>query len=269
MPPAGKALDEEHLMSGAVSALTITPVKGTQVRSVQRIELERAGARSNRRFFLIDQRGRMLNGKQLGELNSVISDYSEDARQLGLRFPDGRVVEDQVKLGDSVVARFYSRAVDSRLVDGPWSQALSTYLGQALRLVESDGAVDRGRRGAASLISRASLARLAGAAGESQVDARRFRMLLEIDGVAAHAEDGWVGHDVRIGGAVVRFHGHVGRCLITSRDPETGVIDLPTLDILGSYRRDQETTEPLPFGIYGEVLRDGPVRVGDPVLPDG
>ncbi len=61
------------------------------------------------------------------------------------------------------------------------------------------------------------------------------------------------------------LHGHVGRCLITSRDPETGVVDLPTLDLLGSYRGDLDTTEPLPFGIYGEVVREGAVRVGDEV----
>jgi uncharacterized protein YcbX len=60
----------------------------------------------------------------------------------------------------------------------------------------------------------------------------------------------------------------VGRCLITSRDPESGRIDLPTLDILRTYRRDLDATEPLPFGIYGSVLEPGTVRVGDAVLPD-
>jgi uncharacterized protein len=119
-----------------------------------------------------------------------------------------------------------------------------------------------------SLISRASIARLAEVAGEPDVDPRRFRMLIEIDGVPAHAEDRWVGRIVQIGGAAVRFNGHVGRCLITSRDPESGEIDLPTLDILGSYRRDEDTTEPLPFGIYGEVRREGTISVGDPVLCD-
>ena len=47
--------------------------------------------------------------------------------------------------------------------------------------------------------------------------------------------------------------------------PRQGIPNLPTLDLLGEYRRDLETTEPLPFGIYGEVLEPGPVTVGDPV----
>jgi uncharacterized protein YcbX len=91
-------------------------------------------------------------------------------------------------------------------------------------------------------------------------------MLIEIDGVGAHEEDSWVGRSAQVGGAVVRFRGHVGRCLTTSRDPETGEVTLPTLDLLGDYRRGAETTEPLPFGIYGEVVEPGTVRIGDTVI---
>ena len=90
-------------------------------------------------------------------------------------------------------------------------------------------------------------------------------MLVEIDGVAAHEEDEWVGARVRIGEVLVRFGGHVGRCLITSRDPESGVVDLPTLDVIRDYRGGVDATEPLPFGIYGEVVEPGRVAVGDPV----
>ena len=142
---------------------------------------------------------------------------------------------------------------------GPWSAALSELVGEDLRLVEAGGrsGIDRGRAGAVSLISRASLARLAAVAGSDRIDARRFRMTVEIDGVDAHGEDGWIGERVRIGGALVRFGGNVGRCLITSRDPDTGVVDLPTLDLLRSYRGGLDTTEPLAFGVYGEVLEGG------------
>jgi uncharacterized protein YcbX len=66
----------------------------------------------------------------------------------------------------------------------------------------------------------------------------------------------------------VSFEGNVGRCLITSRDPDTGVVDLPTLDILREYRGDLDTTEPLPFGIYGSVVEPGAIRVGDSVTVD-
>jgi uncharacterized protein len=150
-------------------------------------------------------------------------------------------------------------------VRGPWSQALSDHLGRPLRIVHAGSAVDRGRSGATSIISRSSLRRLAEAAASDGLDARRFRMLIEVDGVDAHEEDGWIGRRVRVGEATLAMRGHVGRCLITSRDPESGEIDLPTLDLLGEYRREVDSTEPLPFGIYGAVLHGGTIRVGDPV----
>jgi MOSC domain-containing protein len=251
-----------------VSGLSVTPVKSTRLKTVQTVQLGHAGALEDRRFFLIDDGERMINGKQLGGLNAIVADYSSAQRRLALAFPDGSRAQGTVSLGGTVTARFYSLSVEARLVDGPWSDAVSEYAGRRLRLVEAGGSVDRGPRGAATLISRASLARLAEVAGEPNVDARRFRMLIEVDGVAAHAEDAWVGRAVRIGDAVVRFNGHVGRCLTTSRDPDTGEVDLPTLDVLRSYRGELQRTEPLPFGIYGEVLEEGAVRVGDRVLPE-
>jgi uncharacterized protein len=247
-----------------VTALSVTAVKATRLQSVDRIELTAAGARGNRRFFLIDERDRLVNGKHVGELQAVVADCTDDVLRLTL--PGGTAVQAPVQPGEPVTARFTSRTEAGWIVRGPWSEAVSELVGRPLRLVESAGAVDRGPRGAVSLISRASLSRLAEVAGEPDVDARRFRMLVEINGVAAHAEDAWVGTTVRLGEAAVRFRGNVGRCLITGRDPDTGRVDLPTLDVLGSYRADEPTTEPLPFGIYGEVVQAGPVRVGDRVV---
>jgi uncharacterized protein len=255
----------------AVVELRFTPVKATRLHSVDRIELTADGVSDNRRFYVIDDRNRMINSKIVGELQTVIAEYSSDDRRLRLELPDGRVVEDEIRLGDEVDARFFSMQRKGRLVEGPWSEAFSQVAGRPLRLVEpssAGGGVDRGRGGAVSLISRASLARLAEAGGVESVDSRRFRMLFEIDGVEAHAEDGWVDAGrVQIGEAVVAFTGHVGRCLITSRDPDTGKVDLPTLDILQDYRGSLEMTEPLPFGVWGRVVSPGMVRVGDEVTP--
>jgi uncharacterized protein YcbX len=250
----------------SVTGLLITPIKGTRVRAVDSIRLERLGVRENRRFYVIDHRDHLVNGKRLGELTALVADYDHEQRRLALTFPDGTVLEDGVSTGGVVQTWFFAERVPARLVDGPWSEALSGYSGRPLRLVEAQSsAVDRGPSGVTSLISRSSLARLAQAGGEQDIDCRRFRMLIEIDGVPANDEDRWVGRSAQVGGAVVRWIGHVGRCLTTSRDPDTGTIDLPTLDILGTYRSELNTTEPLPFGIYGEVIEPGEIRIGDPV----
>ncbi|HLJ03578.1 MAG TPA: MOSC N-terminal beta barrel domain-containing protein [Solirubrobacteraceae bacterium] len=256
-------------MTASITALSFTPVKGTRLRTAERLTLGRGGAPENRRFYVIDDRGRMLNSKVLGELQTVVSELRDGGR-LALRFPDGRVIEDEVRDVEIVQTSFFSEPREDFLVDGPFSAALSEHLGKSVRLIRAvaeSGAVDRGPRGTVSLISRESLAVLASEAAVDFLDPRRFRMLIEIDGVAAHAEDAWVGRRVRAGAALLAFHGHVGRCLITSRDPETGVIDVPTLDVLREYRGDAESTEPLPFGVWGEVLEPGTVALGDPVTP--
>jgi uncharacterized protein YcbX len=182
--------------------------------------------------------------------------------------PDGRTVEGVVSLGEPVETQFFSDARVGRLVDGPWAEPLSELVGQPLRLVQADDgavAVDRGPDGAVTLISRGSLERLSAEASVSAVDARRFRMLIEVDGVGPHGEDAWIGRRARIGEAEVEFAGNVGRCAFTTRDPESGHVDLKTLHLLRTYRGDVETTEPLPFGIYGSVVEPGRVRVGDRV----
>ena len=254
-----------------VTSMATTPVKGLRLRPRTELTLGLSGVADNRCFYLIDDRDRMLNGKQVGALCTVVADYDLATHQLSMRFPDQADVTGEVKLGDSVLSRFFSASLDARLVLGPWADALSAYAGRPLRLVAADPgrtAIDRGAAGAVSVISRASVVRLEQLAGEREVDPRRFRMLIEVDGPAPHEEDDWVGRQVRIGEALVAMRGHVGRCLVTTQDPDTGTVDLPVLDMLRSYRSGGGTTEPLAFGIYGEVLEPGAVRVGDLVTLD-
>ena len=82
-------------------------------------------------------------------------------------------------------------------------------------------------------------------------------MMFEIDGVPAHAEDEWIGSSVHVGDAEIVVNGDVGRCLVTSQDPDRGVTDLDTLGTLALYRREGRN-EPLPFGVYGAVTRSRP-----------
>ncbi len=69
-----------------------------------------------------------------------------------------------------------------------------------------------------------------------------------------------------VGSAAIEVTGDVGRCLVTSHDPDTGVTDLDTLGTLAHYRPNGHT-EPLPFGVFCRVTTPGRVTVGDPVVP--
>lgn len=247
----------------------MTVVKGLRVVAHEAIELTRHGAVGDRRFYLVDERGRVVNSKQLANLNEVVASYDDAKRQLELRFPGDRQVAGTIELGPPMQATFHSRPAQARELRGAFGEALSDHIGRPVRIVEGvdRSGVDRGRAGAVSLVSRASLGALTRISGTGEVDARRFRMLVVIDGLdEAHEEDTWVGEQIRVGSAVVRVRGHVGRCNVTHRDPETGSLDLPTLDLLRSYRAGLDTTEPLAFGVYGEVLEPGRVAVGDAVI---
>ncbi len=251
-----------------VHALQTTPVKGLRVVTRDDVFLTPAGVSEDRRFYLVDERGRMVNGKQLGALNEIVAAYEHDARTLALTFPDGTTVLGDVEPGERIDTRFYSRPAPAHELRGGFSDALSEHVGRPIRLVEGvdRSGIDRGRGGAVSLVSQASLGALARVADADEVDSRRFRMLVIVGGLdEPHEEDTWVGEELRVGAAVVRVRGHVGRCNITHRHPETGDADLQTLDLLRQYRGGLDTTEPLAFGVYGEVRQPGAVAVGDTI----
>ncbi len=256
-------------MEARITRISIAPVKSLGLVHPNEVELGPGGVTGDRRFWLLDEQGALYGGKRDGTLMQVRPEWDEQSRRLALAFPDGTRVEGVVELGDPVDAALYRLPRLSHRVLGPWQEAISSFTGRPLTLLWADeSAVDRSPEGGTvSLVSRASLERLASEAGNAdEVDGRRFRMLFEIDGVRPHEEDGWIGAEVQAGEATLRFNGDVGRCVVTSRDPDTGEIDLPTLVTLAAYR-PEGLTEPLPFGIYGSVVSPGRVRVGDSVLP--
>jgi uncharacterized protein YcbX len=253
----------------AVSRISISPVKGLALVHPDEVLLDRTGVPENRRFHIVDNDGRRYNQLRNGRLVRIRQDYDDAQARLVLHFPNGAVAEGEVSLGGEVTTDFYGRPVSGNFVEGPWSKALSDWAGCPLRLVQSarGAALDR-RSGHVSLVSQASLDELGRRAATAPVDGRRFRMLFELDGCAAHEEDTWIKRHVRIGEALVRLRGDVGRCAITTQNPATGVPDLDTLRTLAGYRprtKNEAGTQHIPFGVYGEIVEAGRVALGDPV----
>ena len=255
-------------MSAHVAWISVSAVKGLALSQLEKCELTEAGVAGDRRFFLVDEDNRLVNSKGLGMLQQIVPSYDEETELLTLAFPDGRALSHHVSVDGALDARFWSVSVPARVVEGPWSEALSDFTGRELRLVRADTpATDRRRSGAATLLGTGSLRAMARLLGVQDVDGRRFRMNFGVDGLAEHEEDEWLGRRVRIGQAVVVPQGNVGRCAVTTQNPETGAPDLDTLKALAAYRQDLQTTEPLPFGVYAAVAEPGRLRVGDPVEP--
>src|SRR4051812_34951974 len=216
-------------MSATVAWISFTPVKGLRLQHLDSAQLTEDGIPGDRAFFWVDEDGRMVSATRLGPLVAVEPAYDPAAGTLALRFPDGSDVAGAVELNGFEPVGFYDETLRAQPVGGPFSAALSEHCGRPLRLFASPAdrpGVDRGRTGATTLLSLASLERLRVEAGASSApDRRRFRMTFGVDGVDAHEEDAWVGRRVSVGEAVLEVGGHVGRCALTTRQPETGVVD--------------------------------------------
>jgi uncharacterized protein YcbX len=247
-----------------VAWIAIAPVKSMALVFLDRAELGPDGIPGDRAFAVIDGNGRLVNGKRAGSLATVRVDRDAADGTLAMHFPDGSEARGLPSIGEPVEAIFSRGPRAARAVGGPWSAALSSWSGESLRLVAMDRAEGLDRGPTATLLSTAALADLAAAGGADEpLDGRRFRMTFGIDGLPAYAEEGWIGRDIRIGAAVVRVAGNVGRCAVTTQDPDTGRPSFDTLGILNHHRGDVPTSEPLPFGVWAEVVVPGDVGLGD------
>ena len=258
-----------------VARLSIAPVRGLGLQHPDAIELTESGVLNDRRFYLIDAHGRLLDRLRVGALCRIFARTDADATWLRLSFPDGRVIGGDVTLDEPVRTEIYNREAIGRVVGGPWAAALSEFVGAPVLLVRCDKPggtrIRPGEtqvRNQVSLLTDGSLGELARQLGVEQVDGRRFRMLIELEGAGPHEEDGWIGGDVAIGSAVVSVTKPDARCAITTQDPDTGERDLNTLRTILRYRgfRGGDPEHKIDFGVLGEVSVPGRVAVGDEVV---
>ncbi len=250
-----------------VAWILVAPVKSMALVALDAVDVGPHGIEGDRAFALIDGAGRLVNGKRAGRLATIRPTWDPATRYLALAMPDGTVVAGDIEPGDPVEAWCFGSPRAATLAVGPWSEALSAWAGREVRLVEfapGTGGPDRGP--SVTLLSSAALDALAAAGGDDlPLDARRFRMTFGVDGVQAYAEDRWLGRRVHVGEAVVVPAGNVGRCAVTTHDPDTGLPSWDTLHVLQQSRGHLPTSEPLPFGVWAEIEAGGTVRVGDPV----
>jgi len=243
-----------------VALLSVTPVVSTQLHHPDVVELDHDGVAGNRVFAFVLASGRLYDGVAQGEVMAVESAYDAATDVLRLHFPDGEVAEAEVGEGGEEVTTPSFRS-PGRHVPGPWDAPIARLAGKPARLVR----LAPGTYGASiSLLGRASVADLA--PGAAVLDERRFRMLVMLDGSDAHAESDWMGRDVRVGGAVVRVDAHCARCVMTNRDPATGVDDFNSLRAIRD-RRGRAPDGELHLGVYASVVQPGRVQVGDEVAP--
>ena len=257
-----------------VTRLSTTPVKGLALHHPESIRVDETGAIGDRIFFLADPRPSLVSVAKSGALLGITAEYDAPSRRLTLRegataLGNGTVLaDDEVRLGDGIDPDFFAfRTAPGRIVDGPFAAILSERAGRPLELVQGTDSLRGHDVEPLSLLGQASVDRLSEVAGLA-VDSRRFRMLIEFDGGVPHVEDTWLGKSIQIGDATLVGGGPVQRCAGTTRHPDTGVVDLKTLALIGEYRGRQDSVfgSGFNFGVYARCVVPGEIRVGDDVV---
>ena len=248
----------------SVAAIYIAPVKSLSLAQPASVTVGDSGIVEDRRFYLVDEAGRLLTQRQQGRLVLVTSGYSAESEALTLQFPDGDRVDGTVALGDAVTTVMWGRQVPGREVFGPWTEVLSGFCGAPVRLVKSDEPGASYDEYPVSLLSQASIDHMVErVSGGRTFEGRRFRPNFLIDGCSPHEEDLWLGGVVQIGAELrIRLVAPDPRCAITTLDPQTGLRDFDVPRLLLSYRPSARAPY---FGIYGAVEATGTVSVGDAV----
>jgi uncharacterized protein YcbX len=247
-----------------VSELAIAPVKGMRLQRSTELQLGRHGVTGDREFLIVDEDCKLLLTARSPGLLRIEPSWEPARNLLALRFPDGRVVQDEPGPGTAAVTRMYDgRKIPGQVISGPLGAALSGYLGRGVHLfrraADHLGNDDR----PVTLMSAASLHALAAEFSGTVPDPRRFRMTVTVKGAGPWAEHGWSGQQVTIGDIALRVLAPVPRCVVTTRNPESGATDARILHALARLRGKNDIT----FGVWCEIIRPGHIRVGDLVIP--
>lgn len=251
-----------------LARINVSPVKGTALAHPEAVTVSEAGIADDRRFYLVDARGELYSGSTFGPLVGIHASYDPTGELLTLRFPEGSDVTGPADdLGAAETTNFYGRPVSAHVVEGPFAGALTGYCGASVRLLRCDDGARATDVEPLTVVSAASVRDL-GERGRrtDELDSRRFRITLELEGCDPYEEDTWDGRAVRIGEATIRVGGQIPRCLVTTQDPNTGVKDWDTLTQIAKYR-PRIPDGGLPFGVYARVLTPGTIRVGDVTEP--
>jgi uncharacterized protein YcbX len=252
-------------MSGVIASIFRHPVKGLTPEPLESVELKTGEYFPNDRMYAVEVGTSGFDPEKPGHISkmkfTVLARFPELAR-LKTRLADDGVT---FHIGDA-----HGFGVETRL-DTEEGRAglerfLQAFLGEQasgkLRVLSAPGHrfMDH-PQGYVSAINLASVRALGWAIG-ADVDPLRFRANIYIEGLPAWAEDDFVVDAMaQFGQAKLRVFKPVVRCVATHANPDTGIRDMETVDLLRQhFGRDT-------LGTYFSVEQGARIARGDAVRP--
>ena len=269
--------------------LNVHPLKSAAIRPVPSSSVLPSGLEDDRSWMLVDRESRMVSAREIHQLFTVVADtpatdptLTHDLRLRAPGHPDLVVAHPD---GARLPVHLFSLDLEA-VPAGPEADAwLRSVLGHDVRLVWCDDPTRRTLQPGFSepgdharfpdsfpvtLASGASLARLNHWIAETAVERgeevpeplpmSRFRPNLVVDGEVPFAEDDWA--EVRIGGVAFRRGKPVGRCVMTTIDPDTLATAHEPIRTLARHRRVGGKTV---FAVHLVPVSSGRIQVGDEV----
>ncbi|MGI8661963.1 MAG: MOSC domain-containing protein [Acidimicrobiales bacterium] len=251
---------------GSVSALYRFPVKSMQGERVERLMLEKEGAKGDRLFGVLDvATGKVLSAKRTAALLDATATLDERTGAVAITLPDGSAHEAGDPTTDTALSAWLGREV--RLT-GPGVDATAYEL--LMDPVDDssevwDFATPAGSLvdlAGAHLLTTASLGAAAALRPGADWSIHRFRPTVLIDTGEAEGfvEDAWVGATVALGAASVEVFMATPRCSMPPRaQPPNGLErEVEVASILRDHHENN-------LGVYATITTAGTVAVGDAV----
>lgn len=272
---------------GVVTQLLVHPLKSGRAVCVSAAECVSLGLKigelRDRHWLVVTEDGHMVTGRQ--EPRLVLVSLSSEGGTVCLRGPGMEDLWFPLNQNQNPVmdCRVFQMQIQGRDCGDQVSDWITSYLGsnKTFRLVhfeqqmkrrspvkKDQGQVAYPDFSPVMLLSEASVKDLSSRL-EEDVTVERFRPNVVIGDCKAFDEDSW--EEVQIGGVRLQRVMSCGRCVFTTVDPETGVMNRKEpLETLKSYRlcdpseKHLYKSSPL-FGQLHNVKQEGTLRVGDPV----
>jgi uncharacterized protein YcbX len=260
-----------------VTGLFRYPVKSLRGTALGRSTVEPIGLTGDRRWLVVDHQGRFQTIRQIPVMTQIGVAETETGIEISHDSFGAVAVATPAADAERLLVTVWRDTVPVLLADPSGGAFLSRIMGQPVRLVYMNDPASRpvtplygrpeDRTSFADafpflLTTEASLGdlnrRLA-----LPVEMRRFRPNIVIDGTDAWAEDGW--KSLRIGAVTFRVAKACGRCVVTTRDPDTGEQPDPTqpLQTLASFHRASDGGIIFGQNLIPETI--GEIAIGDAV----
>ena len=271
------------LATATVTGLSRYPVKSCRGESVTETGVDELGLCGDRRFLVVTAMSphKFRHMREIPKMTLVRPSFVDghDFNVVRLTRGSREVVVDRREASRTITVSVWNDEMEAEDLGDEVAAWLSEQLGEQVRLVTigagharkmgaklrppTDNTFAYGDMAPILIASEASLGDLNSRLAD-EVTIERFRPNIVIDGVPAWSEDAW--KTIRINGIIYHVTDRCTRCIMTTVDPDTGVMGKEPFKTLMSFRKPPDVKRPL-FGVHASCAKKAgaAICVGDTV----